>query len=234
MGSTLFFFTNLHQLQQHICLCVEFVFRFFSFSISHSDTDHSGGALSVLDEIKVGWVLSSLPAEHPIVLHAPEHRRCEAGQAWIWDEGKFEMLHPAPVSYDSAKWKPNARSCTLKVTFGAQSMLLPGDIEAIQETELVESNAQQLRATVLLAPHHGSGTSSTAPFLEAVKPQLALFQVGYRNRYRHPKPEVYERYAHFGIERLRSDDSGAVTLRFGSGLDVSEYRTEHARYWYGR
>ncbi|MGK0668166.1 ComEC/Rec2 family competence protein, partial [Serratia marcescens] len=74
----------------------------------------------------------------------------------------------------------------MKVTLGAQSMLLPGDIEAVQETELVESSAQQLRATVLLAPHHGSGTSSTAPFLEAVKPQLALFQVGYRNRYRHP------------------------------------------------
>lgn len=202
--------------------------------VSHSDADHSGGALSVLDEIRASWVSSSLPAEHPIVLRAPAHRRCEAGQAWIWDEVRFEMLHPAPVSYDSAKWKPNARSCTLKVTLGAQSMLLPGDIEAVQETELIENNAQQLRATVLLAPHHGSGTSSTAPFLEAVKPQLALFQVGYRNRYRHPKPEVYERYANFGIERLRSDDSGAVALRFGSGLDVSEYRTEHARYWYGR
>lgn len=202
--------------------------------VSHSDTDHSGGALSLLNEIKVGWVSSSLPADHPVRLKAANHQRCEAGQSWSWDGAAFEMLHPSAVSYDSTKWKPNARSCTLKITIGSNSLLLPGDIEAVQESELVGGNAQQLRATVLLAPHHGSGTSSTAAFLEAVKPQLALFQVGYHNRYRHPKPEIYERYADMGIARLRSDESGAIVLRFGGDLDVTEYRAEHSRYWYGR
>jgi competence protein ComEC len=94
-----------------------------------------------------------------------------------------------------------------------------------------------LRAGILLAPHHGSGTSSTVPFLNAVKPDIALFQVGYRNRYRHPKKEVFDRYGELGITRLRTDDSGAVMMHFGPpgpAVRYTEYRTEHARYWYGR
>jgi competence protein ComEC len=202
--------------------------------ISHSDADHSGGALSVFGAVKVGWVASSLPLDSGVVRAAPGHRRCRAGQSWEWDGIRFDMLHPSAASYDSAKWKPNARSCTLKVSLGAQSILLTGDIEAVQEEELVETAPGALRASVLLAPHHGSGTSSTLPFLEAVRPDVALFQVGYRNRYRHPKSDVYERYAALGIKRLRSDDSGAVTVQFGADVRTSEYRTEHARYWYGR
>ncbi len=202
--------------------------------VSHNDNDHSGGALSIFEGVKVAWVASSLSFASPIVKAAPDHRRCAAGQTWSWDGVQFDMLHPTMVSYDSSKWKPNARSCTLKITAGGQSILLAGDIEAVQEAELVESSAEKLQASVLLAPHHGSGTSSTKAFLHAVKPELALFQVGYRNRYHHPKAEVFERYGQFGIKRVRSDESGAVTLQFGSALSSTEYRTEHARYWYGR
>lgn len=202
--------------------------------ISHNDSDHSGGALSIFDEIRVGWVSSSLGADSEIARVALDHRRCAAGQGWSWDGVQFEMLYPAIVSYDSDKWKPNARSCTLKITLDRQSILLPGDIEAAQEAELIKSSLNKLHASVLLAPHHGSGTSSTVPFLDAVKPDIALFQVGYRNRYHHPKQEIYDRYGNLGIRRLRSDDSGAITLRFGTRLDVVEYRTDHARYWYGR
>ena len=202
--------------------------------ISHNDSDHSGGALSIFEEIQVGWVSSSLGFDSEIVRVAPDHRRCAAGQEWSWDGVQFEMLHPAIASYDSDKWKPNARSCTLKITLGRQSILLPGDIEAKQEAELMKSSPDKLHASVLLAPHHGSGTSSTELFLDAVKPDIALFQVGYRNRYRHPKQEIYDRYGDLGIRRLRSDDSGAITLRFGARLDVVEYRADHARYWYGR
>lgn len=202
--------------------------------VSHNDNDHSGGALSVLEQLRVGWVASSLSLTSPIVAAAPGHRRCVAGQSWSWDGVRFEMLQPDSASYDNQALKPNARSCTLKVTLGAQSMLLPGDIESKQEAQLLENQPEKLRATVLLAPHHGSGTSSTVPFLAAVQPEIALFQVGYRNRYRHPKPEVYERYGDLGITRLRSDEAGAITLHFGAGLQFSEYRREHARYWYGR
>ncbi len=200
--------------------------------VSHNDSDHSGGALSIMENIRIGWVASSLAPSTPIVKAAPHHRRCEAGQHWSWDGAQFEMLHPTAVSYESQKWKPNARSCTVKVMIGMQSFLLAGDIEAVQEAELLESSADKLHATVLLAPHHGSGTSSTLPFLQAVQPEIALFQVGYRNRYHHPKPEIFARYRDLGIKRLRTDETGAITLQFGATLRVGEYRRDHARYWY--
>ncbi len=202
--------------------------------ISHSDMDHAGGALSIMKEIRIARVSSSLPRNHPIVSAAFHHEPCIAGQSWHWDGADFEILHPTATSYASAKSKPNARSCTLKITLNGLSILLPGDIEAVQEAELVEGVKDKLAANVLLAPHHGSGTSSTLPFLQAVQPQIVLFQVGYRNRYRHPKAEIFERYGELGIARYRSDDAGAISLRFGSGIEVTEYRSEHARYWYGR
>jgi competence protein ComEC len=202
--------------------------------VSHSDSDHAGGALSVLGEIAVGWVASSLPPQHAIVRAAPLHRRCAAGQQWEWDGVRFEMLHPDSASYDNPRLAPNARSCTLKVSFGGHSLLLPGDIEAAQEAQLLADMPQRLPSTVLLAPHHGSGTSSTPAFLAAVQPELAVFQVGYHNRYHHPKPEVFERYGQLGIVRLRSDEAGAVSLNIDRTLDYSAYRITQARYWFGR
>ncbi|NMM36871.1 MAG: DNA internalization-related competence protein ComEC/Rec2 [Glaciimonas sp.] len=202
--------------------------------VSHNDSDHSGGALSILDEITVGQVWSSLALTSPIVAAAPRHRHCMAGQSWQWDGVRFDMLHPQALSLNNPKQKPNALSCTLKISTGSLSILLPGDIEAAQESELLGSNRDALRANVLLAPHHGSGTSSTVAFLDAVRPDLALFQVGYRNRYRHPKLEIFERYGAMGIQRLRNDASGAITLQFDQTLHISEYRSSHARYWYGR
>ena len=201
--------------------------------VSHSDTDHVGGAVGVLDSVAVGSLLSSLPARHPAVLKAPRHARCTAGQAWVWDGVRFELLHPSLASYDDALLKPNARSCTLRITAAGRSILLAGDIEAGQEAQLVAGDAP-LHADVLLAPHHGSGTSSTEAFLDAVQPTLALFQVGYRNRYRHPKKEVFERYERRGIARVRSDTDGAVALDSVDGFAPRRWRDEHARYWYGR
>lgn len=200
--------------------------------ISHSDSDHSGGAQSVLSQMRVKAFSSSLEPEHPLVLGAVKASRCVAGQSWNWDGVHFEVVHPVPEIYLSKKWKPNALSCTLKVSAGAHTLLLPGDIEATQEDELVNSVAPQMAATVLLAPHHGSGTSSTAPFLQAVRPQMAIFQVGYLNRYHHPKNEVMQRYLDFGIKPLRTDTSGAITLQFGDVVAVSKYREMHPRYWY--
>jgi competence protein ComEC len=202
--------------------------------ISHNDNDHSGGAISVFNEIDVRKTFSSLDFDSAIVQRAPDHSRCQAGQAWTWDGVQFELLFPVPESYERERAKPNTRSCTLKITVGDYALLLPGDIEAAQESELMNADAQKLAASVLLAPHHGSGTSSTLPFLQAVSPKMALFQVGYRNRYRHPKQEVYERYRELGIERFRNDESGAIALHFGQGIKVSEYRKQVPRYWHGR
>jgi competence protein ComEC len=202
--------------------------------VSHSDADHAGGALSVLDGVGVGWVLSSLRHGHPVAQVARQHVPCAAGQGWTWDGVRFEMLHPLPASYADSTLKPNARTCTLKISANGKSMLLAGDIEAAQEAQLLERDAGRLRADVLLAPHHGSGTSSTPAFLLAVRPQAAVFQVGYRNRYQHPKKEVYDRYGDLQIQRLRTDQTGALTIDFGATIRIEGYRETRARYWNAR
>ena len=202
--------------------------------ITHSDVDHAGGALAVMQAVEIGWVASSLPAAHPIVAAATQHSRCVAGQRWHWDGVQFEMLQPSVASYERPTVKSNARGCTLHISAGGHSILLAADIGAAQEAELVQGAPDRLRADVLLAPHHGSGTSSTFAFLQAVGPKLGVFQVGYRNRYQHPKAEVFERYREMGIGRLRTDEDGAVLLHFGAQVQASSYRREHARYWYGR
>ena len=212
--------------------------------ISHRDNDHAGGALSILQSMPVASVRTSLEANNPVVLAAKgasaqqtpanRHQPCFAGQAWEWDGVRFDMLHPAADSYARTDLKSNARSCTLKISSPAGSILLPGDIEAAQEQQLLQTQAAHLPVTVLLVPHHGSGTSSTLAFLQTLQPQIALFQVGHRNRYHHPKPEVFARYRELGIQRWRTDEQGALELQFGPQLTISAYRQTHQRYWYGR
>ncbi|MFP5392486.1 MAG: DNA internalization-related competence protein ComEC/Rec2, partial [Gammaproteobacteria bacterium] len=141
--------------------------RLDALIVSHSDVDHSGGALALLGGVQVQAVLSSLPPAHAIVRAAAHHQHCAAGQAWTWDGVRFEMLHPSPDSYADVTLKPNARSCTLRISYARHAVLLAGDIEAPQETQLLAGGAP-LAADVLLAPHHGSGTSSTPAFLSAV------------------------------------------------------------------
>jgi len=202
--------------------------------VSHSDLDHVGGADALLETLEVGELTSSLPAAHPLLRLAARQQRCRAGQRWEWDGVRFEMLAPDPASYANPRLKANARSCVLRVSAGGKAILLAGDIEAAQEAALLRAGPGRLRADVLLAPHHGSGTSSTVAFLQAVNPALGIFQVGHRNRYRHPKKEIYERYAEHGIDRLRTDQRGAVTLHFGRQLTVETYRDTRKRYWHGR
>jgi len=208
--------------------------RLDTLVVSHSDLDHVGGADAVLRALDVGEMVSSLPAAHPLPAKANRHRRCLVGQEWTWDGVRFEMLGPDAAIYADPRLKANARSCVLRVSAGAAAILLAADIEAAQEAELVARAGERLRSRVLLAPHHGSGTSSTARFLAAVRPELALFQVGYRNRYRHPKKEVVERYRSLGIAQMRTDRSGAVVLDSADDLAARAYRVEHARYWHGR
>ena len=208
--------------------------RLDTLVVSHSDLDHVGGALTLLDALAIDGVRSSLGPGHRVVAAARTHRQCVAGQRWEWDGVVFEMLQPTAASYADSGLKANARSCTLRISGNGKAILLAADIEAAQEAALVASDPDALRADVLLAPHHGSGTSSTPAFLAAVKPSIGVFQVGHRNRYRHPKREVYERYGELAIERLRTDESGAITFAFGTGIATGEYRRDHPRYWYDR
>ncbi|MCE2871544.1 MAG: DNA internalization-related competence protein ComEC/Rec2 [Oxalobacteraceae bacterium] len=199
--------------------------------ISHSDTDHSGGARSLWEGVAVDWLSSSLLPDHPLLSNAPRHYPCHAGQHWVWDGVEFDMLHPQADHLQYTALPPNSRSCTLRIRFHDRTVLLTGDIEAPQERALVERARQKLKADVLLVPHHGSGTSSTDAFLGAVNPSVALFQVGYRNRYRHPKQEVVQRYSDRGILGLRTDQTGAVRVVVDETIRWTTYRCEHQRYW---
>jgi competence protein ComEC len=200
--------------------------------VSHSDLDHVGGALALLAAVRVDWMASSLWPNHPAALAARHHVRCVAGQRWHWDGIDFEMLHPAAASYADLQLKANARSCTLRISNGKKTVLLAGDIEAAQEAQLLSTQPGKLRADVLLAPHHGSGTSSTEAFLAAVGPAVGIFQVGYRNRYKHPKQTVWDRYGAHGIARWRTDDTGAVTIDVDADITLHSYRADHPRYWH--
>ena len=110
--------------------------------------------------------------------------------------------------------------------------LLTGDIEADGERGLLNRHGARLRHEIMLAPHHGSASSSSAPFLAAVQPRYVVFPVGYRNRWRFPAAAVVERYRRQSAEIFRTDRDGAVTLRVdGSGIGAERYRRTHRRFW---
>ncbi|MBI5909513.1 MAG: DNA internalization-related competence protein ComEC/Rec2, partial [Betaproteobacteria bacterium] len=202
--------------------------------LTHDDNDHAGGAAAVLSGLPVGVLYSSLSASHPALLVAPAYRLpCAAGQGWDWDGVRFDLLHPTAGSYAIDSIKSNDRSCVLKITTAHGALLLTGDIEARSEEELLERVPGELRADVLVVPHHGSRTSSTDEFIAAVQPRWAVFTVGYRNRLGHPKQTVVARYRASGAQLLRTDSAGAVLVRLeGEGISVQPYRGLRRRYWY--
>ncbi|MGH8633756.1 MAG: DNA internalization-related competence protein ComEC/Rec2, partial [Burkholderiales bacterium] len=201
--------------------------------VSHDDDDHWGGAASVLQALPVDWLLTSLPDLDPLVVRTEPAWRCEAGQQWEWDGVRFEMLHPARDSYHDPAVKGNDRSCVLRVEAGGRSVFLPADIERRAEEALLYREGDRLRADVLLAPHHGSRTSSIPDFVRATGPRIVVFAVGYRNRFGHPHREVVRRYADIGTRIYRTDRDGAVTIaiRADGAISVTPYRALYRRYW---
>jgi competence protein ComEC len=196
--------------------------------ISHQDSDHSGGAPAVMAMQPQADVLTSIAPEHPLQ-QLGSMQRCERGQSWVWDGVRFEVLHPSESDYER-KLKPNALSCVLRVTAADTSALLAGDIEAAQEQDLLQSG-QALQADWLLVPHHGSATSSTQAFLDAVQPSVAIVQAGYRNRFGHPRPDVLRRYSDLGVLVVQTPRCGASTWRSEQPKLVQCERNQRQRYW---
>jgi competence protein ComEC len=143
---------------------------------------------------------------------------------------QFDFIHPLATDYDKTM-SPNNRSCVLRIRAQSQTVLLTADIEAMQENALVQRMGSELKADVLLVPHHGSKTSSTESFLDAVQPRWALLQHGYRNRYGHPAPVVVQRYEVRGIRMLDSPHCGAMHWRSDQPGEVFCQREMDKRYW---
>jgi competence protein ComEC len=199
--------------------------------VTHNDIDHSGGAASVMRTIPTAVLWSSLDPSHPATAHAAVRLPCRSGPRWEWDGVEFSLLHPPAASYDDPRLKANSRSCVLRIATRHGAVLLTGDIEERDERALLAAGGV-LGAAVMLAPHHGSGTSSSAALVSAVMPKHAVFAVGYRNRFGHPKQEVVGRYLTAGAAIWRTDRDGALTARLEpQGVTVSRYREERRRYW---
>jgi len=171
--------------------------------ISHGDNDHSGGANAVLARIPVERVLTSVPARF-----TSGAMGCVAGQAWVWDNVTFQVLSPS----GGEAYEDNNSSCVLKISNRKGVVLLTGDIEKIREQKLLR-RGYGLRADVMIAPHHGSITSSSLAFIKAVSPKVVLFPVGYYNRYNLPSRQVVARYRSLGVHVYSSAQDGAITVR---------------------
>ena len=199
--------------------------------LSHRDIDHTGGAPAVLAMQPQATLLSSIEATHPLQAMRPAER-CVAGQHWEWDGVRFEMLHPTADDYTPTA-KPNALSCVLRIGNGRATVILAGDIERNQEAAMVRREPG-LAADVLLVPHHGSKTSSTAVMLDAVHPSLAIVQSGYRNRFGHPAEEVRLRYLERNAAVVDSPHCGALHWHSELPQAWECERTIRRRYWHHR
>lgn len=196
--------------------------------VSHDDLDHAGGAASVIRSMPVARLVASgeaLDAYGPVT-------PCRRGDAWRWDGVEFEWLHPGHRELDG----DNDRSCVLRVRAGRHTLLLTGDIERPAEAELVASVASTA-ADVLLVPHHGSRTSSSAGFVEATRPRWALVAAGHRNRWGFPRDDVVRRWQRAGAQVLVTSAAGAIEFDLGAADGIGaprSWRMQRRRWWHDR
>lgn len=200
--------------------------RLDTLLLSHDDNDHTGGAEALLAGWMVGEIVHALPGDLPLLAgHA--QKPCAAGLQWQRDGVSFHILWP-PAGYSGKS--DNARSCVLLVDNGRQRLLLPGDLGGMEEALLVENGLPQ--AEIVVAGHHGGKGSSSRAMIEAVRPRYAIFSVGYRNRFHHPRADTLERFAAAGATNLRTDESGALVFDVGDKIAVRRWREVERRYWY--
>ncbi len=202
--------------------------------VSHLDSDHSGGAASILRALPVDRVISSIASGHPVLGARSGVERCAAGMGWSSAALTFAVLHPALSDYE-AKRSTNSMSCVVLITSGETRLLLTGDVPLADELAML-AREPALRADWLAVPHHGSRSSSGALLLDTLSATTAVAQAGYRNRFRHPDPEITARYEARKIRFFRTDHAGALQWRFardGSSA-VASSRQAEARYWHNR
>lgn len=198
--------------------------------LTHDDSDHTGGAASVMRDVETGWLMNSLPPGHALL--SRQNLRCLRGQHWQWDGVMFEILNPPELAYTQPSRSDNNKGCVLKITQDKQSLLLTADAERIGELEMTERVADKLASTVLMAGHHGSHTSSIDEFVGLVKPGYVVYSCGLRNRYGHPHSDVLARFRALGVEAHRTDTQGWIKIGFGNqGVSFQHWRNQHVRYW---
>jgi len=197
--------------------------------VSHEDADHSGGAATLLGALRVDDVMAAVPVQSALRGVAPRLRPCVQGDNWDWDGVRFEVLNPPA---DTAIGRQgNGTSCVLRVSVAGRGVLLTADIDKGAEARLIAAGVLHAEDLVV-APHHGSRTSSSEAFIQATKPRRVVFAAGYRSRFGHPHPEIVARYQAIGAAVLRSDRDGAIRVAVGpEGMHAQRWRPLAARYW---
>jgi competence protein ComEC len=211
-----------------------------SLWVSHADQDHAGGAKSVLNTVQVGQFVNSMPSDHPLnTLAHTQHIPvvpCHQHGNWQWEGVSFQTLPIPTLSGHTQANTDNNRSCVLRISNAHHSVLFTGDIETLSEALLLAQHGEQaLRSTVLIAPHHGSKTSSSLPFLHAVSPSTVIIQAGWKNHYSHPHGDVLKRYREAGIHTLNTAELGAIELKLSNTTPEASWNnaaTHRKRYWH--
>lgn len=177
--------------------------------ISHGDNDHIGGSYSVLRHMFVQKIITSVPDRFPKAALP-----CYRGQHWTWDGANFDVLWPLK----NAPYGDNNSSCVLRITEGSMHLLLTGDIEKPAEQWLVKNDSGALAADILVAPHHGSISSSTESFLAIIKPKWVVVSSGFYNRYHFPSKIVLDRYNRLGATVYNTAINGAVFFKVNNKM----------------
>ncbi|ENS7474374.1 DNA internalization-related competence protein ComEC/Rec2 [Neisseria gonorrhoeae] len=187
--------------------------------LSHHDSDHDGGFQAV-GKIPNGGIYAGQPEFYEGARHCAEQR-------WQWDGVDFEFLRPS----ERKNIDDNGKSCVLRVVAGGAALLVTGDLDTKGEAELVKKYGSNLYSQVLVLGHHGSNTSSSGVFLNAVSPEYAVASSGYANAYKHPTEAVQNRVRAHGIKLLRTDLSGALQFGLGRGGVKAQRLRVYKFYW---
>jgi competence protein ComEC len=194
--------------------------------LSHGDNDHAGGFEAVAEEFDIARRYA--PADSGLEVRVKGLRDCRAGHAWEWDGVRFRFLHPT-VYFPYLR---NESSCVLRVETAHGAALMTGDIGEVIERELLRREPEAVRAEVVTVAHHGSGSSSDPSFVAASGARIALISAGDGNRFRHPKPDVVQRWQRFGTVTPLTAESGALRVRLGAGgPHVIAERERAPRLW---
>jgi competence protein ComEC len=193
--------------------------------ISHKDQDHKGGLDDILDFYKVNEIITS------------ENNKCLEENSWqsIGLSSGLSIGLNVSWSFDifttDNKFKGNNKSCVVKINNGKKSILLSGDIEKEAEKYLLKKYGDKLKSDILIAPHHGSKTSSTIEFLKVVNPKIAIFSAGFQNSFKHPAKAIIKRYKDLGIKIFSTSCSGRISVNLND-LSIIEYRKDNKKFYH--
>jgi competence protein ComEC len=198
--------------------------------ISHADSDHAGGRHGLLQEVSAKQLWSGTPEQlEKNVDGSDVYFPCDAGMHWRWDDVDFRVLSP---DVSRTNHSENDQSCVVMIEVGSHRVLLTADIEKNTEQSLVDTHAD-LRADVLLSPHHGSKTSSSPQFLTAVGAKTVVISAGYLNRFHHPAKAVVERYTARDMRMFNTAEQGAVRMQLSkAGVTVDSALCSKPVFWH--